>query len=191
LHWADTTALECIELLIPRLAARGCLLLMTARPDAAYQPPADQVEIVELGSLGPVDVEQIVDGLAGRDGFSRMLVDDVVRRADGIPLFVEEIVRFIEATSAQATAVGPLGGQRTRQGVPASLRDLLTGRLDQLGRAKETAQVAAAIGREFDYRLLASVLPDDEATLLADLEKMVSADMLIRRRHVDNPVYIF
>jgi TOMM system kinase/cyclase fusion protein len=189
LHWADPTSLECIDLLIPRLAARGCLLVMTARPDAAYQPAGDKVEIVELATLGPVDVEQIVDGLAGRDGFSRMLVEDVVRRADGIPLFVEEIVRFIEATSAQATAVG--ASSQLRQGVPGSLRDLLTGRLDQLGRAKETAQVAAAIGREFDYRLLASVLPEDEATLLADLEKMVSADLLIRRRHVDNPVYIF
>jgi predicted ATPase len=162
---------------------------MTSRPDAAYRPTSDLVETVELGTLGAVDVEQIVESLAGRDGFSRMLVEDVVRRADGIPLFVEEIVRFIEATSAQETVVG--GAQRRRQGVPASLRDLLTGRLDQLGRAKETAQVAAAIGREFDYRLLASVLPDDEATLLADLEKMVSADLLIRRRHVDNPVYIF
>ena len=189
LHWADPTTLECLDLLIPKLAARGCLLVMTARPDAAYQPPREHSEIVELGTLGAVDVERIVEGLAGRDGFSRMLVEDVVRRADGVPLFVEEIVRFIEATSAQATAVGIV--ERPRQGVPASLRDLLTGRLDQLGRAKETAQVAAAIGREFDYRLLASVMPDDEATLLADLEKMVSADLLIRRRHVDNPVYQF
>jgi TOMM system kinase/cyclase fusion protein len=191
LHWADPTTRECIDLLIPQVAARGCLLLLTARPDTAYQPASpDHVETLQLDSLGPVDVQQMVDGLAGRDGFSRMLVEDVVRRADGIPLFVEEIVRFIENSSSQATAVGSLDSA-PKQGVPASLRDLLTGRLDQLGRAKETAQVASAIGREFDYRLLASLLPEDEAVLLADLEKMVSADLLIRRRHVDNPVYIF
>jgi len=191
LHWADPTTLECIDLLIPRVHSRGCLLLLTARPDAVYRPPSEQVETLKLESLGPVDVEQIVDGLAGRDGFSRMLVEDVVRRADGVPLFVEEIVRFIENSSALATAVGTSADGFNRQGVPNTLRDLLTGRLDQLGRAKETAQVAAAIGREFDYRLLASLLPDDEAALLADLEKMVSADLLIRRRHVDNPVYMF
>jgi TOMM system kinase/cyclase fusion protein len=189
LHWADPTTLECLDLLIPRVAGRGCLLLLTARPDAAYQPAGEQVEVLKLESLGPADVAQIVDGLAGRDGFSQTLVEDVVRRADGIPLFVEEIVRFIENSATPSSASGAQTGPR--QGVPGSLRDLLTGRLDQLGRAKETAQVAAAIGREFDHRLLATLLPDDEAALLADLEKMVSADLLIRRRHVDNPVYIF
>src|SRR6185503_5558882 len=102
LHWADPTTLECIELLIGQVPSRGCLLLLTARPDASFQPPADKVEQLTLVSLGPVDVEQIVEGLVGRDHFSRMLVEDVVRRADGIPLFVEEIVRFFENSPAQA-----------------------------------------------------------------------------------------
>jgi TOMM system kinase/cyclase fusion protein len=190
LHWADPTTLECLELLVRKAAGRRCLLLLTARPDAAFQPARELGQVIRLESLGSAEVEQIVEGLAESDGFSRMLVSDVVQRADGIPLFVEEIVRFLENSSAQPTATGPLP-ELQRRNVPASLRDLLTGRLDQLGRAKETAQVAAAIGREFDHRLLSRVFDGDEASLLADLEKMVSADVLLRRRHIDNPVYLF
>lgn len=186
LHWADPTTLEFVDLLVRRVARTRCLLLLTSRPDTGSKWPPELVKVLELESLGPADVTRMVEGLAGRVVFSEGMLQEVVERADGIPLFAEELVRFLTD--------GPPAGEGTGRpphDVPASLRDLLTGRLDRLGQATDTAQVAAAIGREFDYRLLARVVGGDEARLLADLEKMVSADLLIRRRAVDKPMYMF
>ena len=186
LHWADPTTLEFVELLVRRVARTRCLLLLTSRPDTGVKWPVDIVQVLALKSLEPGDVARMVEGLAGRATFSDGMLQDVIERADGIPLFAEELVRFLkEEAPAGKDALQP------QQDVPASLRDLLTGRLDRLGGAKDTAQMAAAIGREFDYRLLAAVAGGDEAVLLADLEKMVSADLLIRRRAVDRPLYMF
>jgi tetratricopeptide (TPR) repeat protein len=120
----------------------------------------------------------MANALARGDRLPPELLREVVERADGVPLYVEEIVRFLEI------------GDRTRE-VPRTLRDLLTSRLDSLGLAKDSAQLAATIGREFDYRLLAAIYPADEASLLADLDEMTWANLLVRRRHVDSPVYLF
>jgi predicted ATPase len=187
LHWADPTTNELVNLLVEGVAGRRALLILTSRPDRARWDE-DKAGVLALKSLERGQVERIVDALTSGRRLPGKLVSDVVDRADGVPLFVEEIVHFLEqADVLRGTASGNLG----KAEVPAKLRDLLTGRLDRLGPANETAHVAAAIGREFDYRLLASVVSADETTLLADLETMMSADLIVRRRHVDNPVYMF
>jgi hypothetical protein len=119
------------------------------------------------------------------------LLANVVDRAAGNPFFAEEVTRFIVEASRQETIGGGAPAPTSGSGVPTKLRDILTGRLDRVGRAKETAQVAAAIGREFDHRLLAAIMPENEAQLLPDLEKMVSAELIVRRRHVDSAIYMF
>jgi TOMM system kinase/cyclase fusion protein len=187
LHWADPTTRELVDLLAERVRGHRALLILTQRPDNA-SPEHDGTLMLQLGSLERPEVEKIVEALMSGRQLPGKLVSDVVERADGVPLFVEEIVHFLEdAEVLRGTASGNLG----KAEVPAKLRDLLTGRLDRLGPAKETAHIAAAIGREFDYRLLAAVVTADESTLLADLETMLSADLIVRRRHVDNPVYMF
>jgi TOMM system kinase/cyclase fusion protein len=188
LHWADPTTNELVSLLVERVAGRRALLILTMRPEPVRAWPQAGARVLDLKSLERAEVEQIVDALTSGRELPRKLVSDVVDRADGIPLFVEEIVHYLEdADVLRGTASGNLGQAE----VPGKLRDLLTGRLDRLGPARETAQIAAAIGREFDYRLLAGVVGGDEARLLADLEKMISADLVVRRRHLDNPVYMF
>jgi TOMM system kinase/cyclase fusion protein len=190
LHWADPTTRELVELLARKVPATRGLVILTARPDAGLQLPPELVRVVRLQHLERADVERIVRELVGREFLSRGLLSSVVDRAEGNPFFVEEVTRYIVDSSAQATMGGQLEDAPS-PGVPTKLRDILAGRLDRLGRAKETAQLAAAIGREFDYRLLASLRRENEASLLTDLEQMVSAELLIRRRHVDNPLYMF
>jgi TOMM system kinase/cyclase fusion protein len=189
LHWADPTTLELLDLMIRKVGSTRCLVLLTARPDLRADWPEGLVEVLPLKSLEGTDVAEIVQALMGADRPPPHVLEDVIRRADGIPLFIEEIVRFVEDSATQAA--GAPAGEAVERQVPARLRDLLTGRLDRLGRAKETAQLAAAVGREFDYRLLASIFPGDESVLLADLDQMVSSDLLIRRRRVDNPLFMF
>ncbi|HVR63790.1 MAG TPA: hypothetical protein VMU50_17935, partial [Polyangia bacterium] len=145
-----------------------------------------------LVGLRRPEVERIVRELVGREFLSGGLLAKVVDRAGGNPFFVEELTHYLVQSSNQPTlAGGRLEDVTTSSVVPTKLRDILAGRLDRLGPAKETAQVAAAIGREFDYRLIASVKRENEASLLTDLEKLVSAELLVRRRHVDNPLYMF
>jgi TOMM system kinase/cyclase fusion protein len=197
LHWADPTTREYLDLLVRRFSGSRCLLIVTSRPitkkeasgDEEVPWPGELARTIHLPGLQPVEVERIIRELVGRECLSPTLVDNVVERAEGNPFFVEEVTRFINESADQVTLGA--GSTLPAGGIPIRLRDILTGRLDRLGRAKETAQVAAAIGREFDYRLLAAVLGDDEASLLTDLEKMVSADLVTRRRHVDNPLYMF
>jgi len=191
LHWADATTLEYVERLARKAAASSVLIVLTSRPDGGTPWPAEAVQLIELKGLGRPEVERIVRELVGRDYLSPGLLANVVDRASGNPFFAEEVTRFIVEASRQETMGGGAPAPTSSSGVPTKLRDILTGRLDRVGRAKETAQVAAAIGREFDHRLLAAIMPENEAQLLPDLEKMVSADLLVRRRHVDSSIYMF
>jgi TOMM system kinase/cyclase fusion protein len=191
LHWADATTLEYVDLLVRKVAQRSVLVILTARPEAGAPWPHDFVQLMRLRGLDRPEVERIVRELVGRDYLAPGLLYNVVDRAEGNPFFVEEVTRFIVESSTQPTLGGGAPATTPGTGVPTKLRDILTGRLDRLGRAKVTAQVAAAIGREFDQRLLAAIMPENEPSLLPDLEKMVSADLIVRRRHVDSSIYMF
>src|SRR5205085_12034925 len=76
--------------------------------------------------------------------------------------------------------------------IPTTLRDSLMARLDRLGRAKETAQIAAALGREFSFEVLAAVDPIGEAELQDDLDNLLGAELVHRKRRVKNQTtYVF
>jgi TOMM system kinase/cyclase fusion protein len=184
LHWADPTTLEFVDRLMRALVGRRSLLLLSLRPELDVVWPEGLVEAVQLPSLEPREVAEMVAGLTAHAPLATRALEDVIRRSDGVPLFIEEIVRFF-ADHADRGVPGVAAS------IPSRLRDLLTGRLDRLGPAKATAQIAAAIGREFDYRLLAHVVSTEEASLLADLDQMVSAELLVRRRRVDGQIYFF
>jgi len=186
LHWSDPSTRELVELLARRMSQTRSLLILTCRPGVSLSLPRQGADMLDLKPLSRAQVLQIVAGSGHQRGFSATLAEEVVQRSDGIPLFVEEMVRFLKETATPDERDQDPAGE-----VPRTLRDLLTGRLDRLGAAKETAQIASVIGREFDYRLLSAVVRGDEAALLADIEKMVSAEILVRRRHVDSPVYAF
>jgi TOMM system kinase/cyclase fusion protein len=190
LHWADPTTLELVDLLVDRCAQGDTLLVLTARPDVERRWPAERARTIHLQSLPPPEVERIVRELVGREFVSPWLVFNVTERAEGNPFFIEELTHFLNASLEQPTLGGPSAGAAP-SGVPTRLRDILARRLDELGPAKQAAQVAAVIGREVDYSLLAAALPKEESSLLADLEKMVSVDILIRRRHVDSANFMF
>lgn len=144
-HWADYSTLEFLSEFVERAKSAGILMLLSARP--GFIPPwkTRSADTVHLSPLGKQDVEQMVmalDATLPNDTVAR-----IVERADGVPLFIEEIVASIAAAS-NAT-------------IPATLHDLLATRVDNLGRAKRTAQLAACIGREFDLQLLQAASTTD------------------------------
>ena len=156
LHWADYSTLEFLSEFVDRANSAGLLMLLTARPGFIAPWTTPSADTATLSPLGKQEVEQMLmalDATLPNDTVAR-----IVERADGVPLFIEEIVASIGAAS-NAT-------------IPATLQDLLATRVDNLGRAKGTAQLAACIGREFDLQLLqaASTLTgqeiDEHLTLL-------------------------
>ena len=109
------------------------------------------------------------------------MIDAIVARADGIPLYLEELTR---------TIVEP-GMERRVEEIPATLADSLMARLDRLSAAKEVAQRASVLGREFSYPLLAAVVGLEEAALRHGLARLDEAEILFVRGEPPQATYTF
>src|SRR5437016_2930201 len=157
LHWADPTTLELIGLIVREIessavgdaAPPGRLLLVaTARTDFVAPWSPTEVVPIPLGRLGRDEVETMVQaGLASGRPVPAAVLEQVIRRSDGVPLFVEEVTRVL----SEAGLLGAESGRDLDEaGVPGTLRDLLAARLDAVSpSARATAQLAAVLGREF------------------------------------------
>ena len=145
-HWIDPTTLEFLGQALDRIAGARALLLLTSRPD--NQPALGghpHVTRLTLNRLGRGPTEAIVARLTGGRSLPPEMLAEIAARTDGVPLFIEELTKAV--LEAAGTAV------------PASLHASLMARLDRVAGVKEVAQVAACIGREFAYPLLAAVSP--------------------------------
>ena len=123
---------------------------MTARPD--FAPPwlaRPQATLLTLGRLGRAECAQLVAGVAASHGLSAETVAAIVAKTDGVPLFVEELTKSVMESAGQHSAA-----------VPTTLKDSLMARLDRLGEAREVAQIASVIGRQFNFALLDAVTPE-------------------------------
>src|SRR4029453_8401461 len=130
---------------------------------------------------------------AGGKPLPAEVVQHIVAKTDGVPLYVEELTKMLLASALlreegnQYVLTGPL---RT-VAIPETLQDALMARLDQLKTAKEVAQFGAVLGREFAYDLLQAIAPQDEETLQAGLAQLVGAELLYQRGRPPRPPYIF
>jgi predicted ATPase len=169
LHWIDPTSRELLDRIIERIARLPLLLLATFRPE--FVPPwsgLPQVTALTLARLDRRTGAAMVEGIAGTRALSSEAAAKIVERADGIPLFVEELTRAVVEAKGQGERIEKTlaGAVSPSAAVPAALHAPLMARLDRLGQApKEIAQIAAAIGREFPYELLAPVVQRGEAEL--------------------------
>jgi serine/threonine protein kinase/class 3 adenylate cyclase/predicted ATPase len=181
LHWADPSTLELLGMLVPQVRGSACLLLLTARPDVKEKwPAAAQLTQLHLAPLADEDAAELVRRIAGAAATGE-LVQDLVRRTDGVPLFVEELTKsMVEAPDRAPVSTASPGSRRAGQ-VPSTLHDSLMARLDHLGDAKQVAQLAAVVGRRFDRELIGAVAGLDDAVLDAALDRLVEAELVFRR----------
>jgi predicted ATPase len=176
-HWIDPTTLELIEQCLDLISDARVLLLLTSRPD--HQPELaahPHVTRFTLNRLGRAGVEAIVARLGG-DHLPTETIDTIIARTDGVPLFVEELTKAI-LESGEVT-------------IPTSLYDSLMARLDRIPEVKEVAQMAACIGREFDYALLAAIADRSEPDLRSALDKLTAAELIFRRGRPPEATYTF
>ena len=167
-HWIDPTTLELITRLTDSIVRARLLVLVTARPD--FAPPwqtRPHSTLLTLGRLGRAECAELVAGVAARN-LSAETIAAIVARTDGVPLFVEELTKsVIESGGEDSTAV------------PVTLKDSLMARLDRLGEAREVAQIAAVIGRQFPFAILDAVMARGDATLEAALADLVAAGIFL------------
>jgi class 3 adenylate cyclase/tetratricopeptide (TPR) repeat protein len=182
LHWVDPSTLELQQILVEQAATAPLMLLYTARPEfrAPWPMRAHHAQIT-LSRLTGRQTRDMVAGVAARAALAKDVIDAVVKRTDGVPLFAEELTRLILEGDGRAVA-----GE-----IPATLHDSLMARLDRLGAAKEVAQVAAVIGREFSYELLQAVSPIPEDGLQSALEKLADAELIYARGIPPEATYQF
>ncbi len=191
LHWIDQTSLELIQRLITSMPEQKCMLLMTARP--AFACPWPTVQPLLLSHLSDTASGELVSAVLGGKTIDTSSLRRLCQRSDGIPLFIEELTRMLLSNGmlVERNGVVELDAGFESGNIPVTLRDLLSARLARLGAVRDTAQLAAAIGREFDYALLAEVALCDQATLQTDLEQLIAADLVIRQRRVQGDSFIF
>lgn len=185
-HWMDATSLEFIDLLVERLPSLRLMMVMATRPEfrPAWMDQPQATSIV-LTRLARDDSALLTRHVAAMRTLTAHVIDEIVGRADGVPLFLEELTSTVlEAAEGAGSGVAPPDGANSlRPSIPQTLRASLLARLDRLGPARELAQVGAAIGREFTYELLRLLAPDTEAELRANLDHLVASG-LVRRRGV-------
>ena len=180
-HWCDPTTLDLWTRLIARIGSSRVLVLVTARPE--FVSPWGQISLVgsmELVSLTASQSAELVAEIAAPQSLGPELVDDIVGKADGVPLYVEELTRAVLESSTLE-----------RSSVPATLHDSLMARLDRLGPAKEIAQIAAVIGQQFSLALLAAVTPYTTAELEIAIAPLVEAGLAFRQGRSTEPTYSF
>ena len=166
-HWADATTLEMMTRLTDSIGGARSLAVVTARPDfAAPWLSRPQATLLTLGRLGRQDCVQLVAEVAATHGLSAEAVAAIVAKTDGIPLFVEELTKSVMELAGEDGAV------------PATLKDSLMARLDRLGDARDLAQIAAVIGRQFPLALLSAATGRDADELDTKLTRLVTAGIV-------------
>jgi class 3 adenylate cyclase/predicted ATPase len=194
LHWADPSTLELLSLLMDQVPTARLMLLLTCRPEL-YPPWLTQVRVTQitLARLGQPQVEQIVAHLTQGKALPSEVLQHVIARTDGVPLFVEELVKTVLESGLVREEADhyALSGPLPPLAIPATLQDSLMARLDRLGTAREVAQLGATLGREFAYEVIQAVAPMEEATLQQGLGQLVEAELVYQRGLPPRARYVF
>ena len=193
-HWADPTTLEVLDLLIDRVRTVPLLVVLTHRPEFQSRWSGQgHVGALNLSKLTRAQSAAMVSALAGGKALPAALLEQILTRTDGVPLFVEELTKSI-LESGELKEAGDhyeYAGSARAVTIPATLRDSLMARLDRFMPVKEIAQIGAAIGREFSYELIAAVAPMPQAQLDDALAQLSESGLAFRRGTPPDAVYTF
>ena len=190
-HWIDPTSLQLLELVIGRLGRWPILLVATYRPE--FQPDCRGQPHVAHIEVQPIDADvagRLVRHVPGGRHLPDAVVHGIVARSDGVPLFIEELTKAV--VDAATPAGSPRGDGQGASAVPTSLQASLMARLDRIGRPRELARIAAALGRKFTLDQLSAVLPDrDPEALRGELHRLVEAELIVPAAPPSSEAYAF
>ena len=193
LHWVDASTLEFLRQFIGEGPQDRILTVLTFRPE--FKTPWPALAHQTTLALNRLTRRQVNEWIR-RDAGARLpesLVAQIHDRTGGLPLLVEEFTRM----AAELAVFEPAGVARSDRKIasarelPSTLQELVTARLESTSGNCEVAQLAATLGREFDYDLLAAVVTVNEETLRVELAKLVSAGILFVKGQPPGCVYQF
>ena len=186
-QWADSTSLELLDRMVELAPRLPVLMIVTFRPEFS-SPWMGQAHVtsLSLSRLAPREMAALVEGVTGGKSLPAEILDRIVQHTDGVPLFIEELTKsLVEGGLLREEA----GGHALA--IPSSLQDALMARLDRLSDAKQVAQMAAVIGREFSYELLLAVTSISEDELRGALRRLVESELIFQRGDPPQARYTF
>ena len=194
LHWADPTTLETLGMLIDQAPTAAMLVVATYRPELT--PPWSQrshMTPITLNRLERPEVETMVGHLAGGRPLPSEVVDHIVVKADGVPLYVEELTKAILGSGVIETRGDAyvLTGALAQLHIPETLQDSLMARLDRAPRLREVAQLGSVLGREFAYDMISALAGLEEEMLQSGLGRLVVDELLYQRGRPPRSRYLF
>jgi predicted ATPase len=192
LHWIDASTLEFLGHFIGEGPHERILMVLTFRPEfkTPWPAPAHQTTL----ALNRLTRRQVAEWLRRDAGAAlpESLVAQIYQRTGGVPLLVEEFTRMArESTVFESAGVASPRSTASTRELPQTLQELVMVRLDRMSSYREVAQLAATLGREFDYELLAAVVTLNEQTLQTELGKLVSAGILYVNGQPPACTYLF
>jgi class 3 adenylate cyclase/tetratricopeptide (TPR) repeat protein len=194
LHWADPTTLETLGMLIEQAPTAALLVVATYRPELTPPwPQRSHMTPITLNRLERPEVETMVGHLAGGRPLPGEVVDHIVAKADGVPLYVEELTKAIlgsRVLEARGDAY-VLRGSLAQLHIPATLQDSLMARLDRAPRLREVAQLGSVLGREFSYDMISALAGIEEEMLQSGLGQLVIDELLYQRGRPPRSRYLF
>jgi class 3 adenylate cyclase/predicted ATPase len=194
LHWADPTTLEFLNLLVDQIPTTRIFALFTFRPD--FSPPWSGRAHLSHPTLRRLTRKQaaiMIQNVAGGKLLPAVVLEQIVEKTDGVPLFVEELTKMVLESGllVERGESYELAGPLPPLAIPTTLQDSLTARLDRLASAKEIAQLSAILGREFSYEMLQAVSFLNEQSLQQGLNQLVEAELLYQRGIPPKATYVF
>jgi class 3 adenylate cyclase/tetratricopeptide (TPR) repeat protein len=189
-QWIDPSTQELLDLAAGQIEEARILLVVTHRPE--YSGVRGNVSGLSVTRLGRRDLAEMAR-LALRDQtVSPAVMKRIIEGSDSIPLFVEELARgAIEAGGIDEPGMDNSRTASSASLVPDSLRDSLVARLDRAPQARNVAQMAAVIGREFSYDMIRSVSSLTNTELDATLAHLEQSEIVHLIDSRASPRYAF
>jgi predicted ATPase len=193
-HWADPTSLELLTVTLEQVPRLRVLLLITARPE--FTPPWPShahVSTVALTRLSRHEGAALIDRVTAGKMLPHEVMNQILARTDGVPLFVEELTKTVLETGLLQERDGHyvLTRPLPSMAIPTTLHASLVARLDRLASVREVAQIGAVVGREFSYELMSTVAGLSKEKLEESLAQLVRSELVFCRGQVPQSVYTF
>ncbi len=194
IHWIDPTSLELLTLLVEQVPAMKALLLATARSE--FVPPWPRhahITTTSLTRLGKRSGVALINRVTAGKRLPDDLVEEIIVRTDGVPLFIEELTKTIIESGVLQEREGRYECDQAlpAMAIPTTLQASLTARLDRLAPVREVAQIGAVVGRQFSYEVLASIAGITPKALDDALQHLVASELVFCRGQPPNSVYTF
>jgi class 3 adenylate cyclase/predicted ATPase len=194
IQWADQTTLVALDQLSERLQQDRILMVITSRPEfeVGWLERRGGTRL-DLRRFAKSSAEAMIGEIIGEKALPANVMESILAMADGIPLFVEELTRMVLDSGQLREHANrfELWGSAAGLSIPATLRDSLAARLDQLPFGKDVAQVAATIGRTFSAELLGCVMHRRNFEIQNALGQLCEAGILDQHGSATSRDYVF